>query len=126
MVVNPEVAALQAQIEALRHQATAPSAQQSPQNAIGGISLDDIKSVVKGMLEEFAATSGTIQKIEPIKKYTLLEAIGLALTNDEQIWLSTPVVLNDLPNFIASENGQTLIKNIVSNFREYYENKECS
>lgn len=132
MVVSPEVAALQAQIETLKNQQFAPTP--LPPKIIGnpptpaaqsGITLDDIRSVVKGLMDEYAATLGTTLP-KPAKRYTLLEAIGLGLTNDEQIWLSKEEILLELPNFIASEKGQSLIKNIISEYRSYHETKEHS
>jgi len=59
----------------------------------------------------------------PKKEYTLLEAVNLALTSEEQSWIIKEEVIKGIANFIASPDGIELTKLFITDYRKYYESK---
>jgi hypothetical protein len=57
------------------------------------------------------------------KEYTLLEAVNLALTGEEQQWLIKDNVIKGIANFMATAEGQEITKQFMINYRSYYESK---
>ena len=60
---------------------------------------------------------------KPSKEYTLLEAVNLALTSEEQLWIIKEDVIKGIANFIASAEGIELTKLFIIDYRKYYESK---
>jgi hypothetical protein len=84
------------------------------------VSLSDLRSLVKEMVSEGIAEVD----IKPIQKeYTLLEALNLALTSDEQSWLVKEDVIKGIANFMATTSGKEITKSFITDYRKYYENK---
>lgn len=84
------------------------------------VSLSDLRSMVKEMVGESVVGVG----VEPItKEYTLLEALNLALTSDEQSWLVKEDVIKGIANFMATSDGLEITKLFITDYRKYYENK---
>lgn len=84
------------------------------------VSLTDLRSMVKEMVGE-----GIVEAdVKPIQKeYTLLEALNLALTPDEQSWLVKEDVIKGIANFMATSDGLELTKLFITDYRKYYESK---
>jgi len=83
-----------------------------------GVTLADIKQVIKDTVaEELAA----LRKPE-VKELTLLQAVGAALSQEDQVWLSDPARLQgvekQLPLFFQSEDGRNAIKAFVKHYRQ--------
>lgn len=84
------------------------------------VSLSDLRSLVKEMVSEGVAEVD----VKPIQKeYTLLEALNLALTSDEQSWLVKEDVIKSIANFMATTDGKEITKGFITDYRKYYENK---
>ena len=84
------------------------------------VSLSDLRSLVKEMVSEGVAEVD----VKPIQKeYTLLEALNLALTSDEQSWLVKEDVIKGIANFMATTDGKEITKGFITDYRKYYENK---
>lgn len=84
------------------------------------VSLSDLRSMVKEMVGEGVAEVD----IKPnVKEYTLLEALNLALTSEEQSWLVKEDVIKGIANFMATSDGLELTKLFITDYRKYYENK---
>lgn len=84
------------------------------------VSLSDLRSMVKEMVGE-----GVVEAdVKPItKEYTLLEALNLALTSDEQSWLVKEDVIKGIANFMATSDGLEITKLFITDYRKYYESK---
>ena len=84
------------------------------------VSLSDLRSMVKEMVGEGVAEVD----VKPnVKEYTLLEALNLALTSEEQSWLVKEDVIKGVANFMATSDGLELTKLFITDYRKYYENK---
>jgi len=84
------------------------------------VSLSDLRSMVKEMVGDGVAEVD----VKPIQKeYTLLEALNLALTSEEQSWLVKEDVIKGVANFMATSDGLELTKLFITDYRKYYENK---
>jgi len=127
---------LQQQILALQEQQRQLS--QSPK--VANIPTDlNYLTQVQGMIKEVVATEladmrklleGLVKPTEPKivqekvnelpkKELTILEAVGLALTNEEQLWLSKKEVLSRLPDFLSSKSGLEFTKMLVTDLKEF-------
>lgn len=108
---------LQAQLTSMKTM-QAPVLKPVPQM---GLSIEDIRQTVKDVL---AAELALLKAPKPL---TLLEAIGLALTPEEQVWLSDPLRLQGieqhLPLFFQTIEGQASIKAFVKYYKETHESK---
>jgi hypothetical protein len=84
------------------------------------VSLTDLRSMVKEMVGEGIAEVD----VKPIQKeYTLLEALNLALTSEEQSWLVKEDVLRNVANFMSTNDGKEITKLFITDYRKYYESK---
>jgi hypothetical protein len=84
------------------------------------VSLTDLRSMVKELVSDGIAEVD----VKPItKEYTLLEALNLALTSDEQSWLVKEDVLRNVANFMATNDGKEITKLFITDYRKYYESK---
>jgi hypothetical protein len=124
------LAALQAQIAQLQAQASGanviPLVPNTPQP---NLSIADIQAMVKTaigtelsdvrkMLESLISGKAEEPKVVPKKELTILEAIGLALTPEEQTWLSKPEILKSLPTFLATSEGMECTKLFITELRK--------
>ncbi len=84
------------------------------------VSLTDLRSMVNELVND--SKTGTIEAVnKPTKQYTLLEAVGLAISNDEQTWLLREDVIKGVANFMATKEGIDITKLFITNYRKYYE-----
>lgn len=84
------------------------------------VSLTDLRSMVKELVE--AEKGVTVELTIPeVKQYTLLEAINLALTGEQQTWLVREDVIKGIANFMATKEGIELTKLFITDYRNYYE-----
>jgi hypothetical protein len=84
------------------------------------VSLSDLRSMVKEMVGEGIAEVD----MKPMQKeYTLLEALNLTLTSDEQSWLIKEDVIKGIANFMATNDGKEITKSFITDYRKYYESK---
>jgi hypothetical protein len=60
---------------------------------------------------------------ETKRDLTILEIIGLSLTPEEQVWLSSPSIQKYLPVFLQTTGGSDCIKLFVAELKAAYENK---
>ena len=84
------------------------------------VSLTDLRSMVKELVEAEKGVIGELTLSE-VKQYTLLEAINLALTGEEQSWLIREDVIKGIANFMATKEGTDLTKLFITDYRKYYE-----
>lgn len=84
------------------------------------VSLTDLRSMVQEMVNENKIGVAEAA-IKPPKEYTLLEAINLGLSNDEQTWLLKEDVIKGVANFMATKEGLEITKLFITNYRNYYE-----
>lgn len=83
------------------------------------VSLTDLRSMVQEMVNENKI--GVAEAvINPPREYTLMEAINLSLTGEEQQWLIKEDVIKGVANFMATEQGRSLIKQFILDYRKYY------
>ena len=78
-----------------------------------------VKNAISGEITELKKVLNITEKVEPVKKeYTILEAVGLALTPEEQLWLSKEENLKRIPGFMVTPEGQEFTKMFISDFKE--------
>ena len=83
-----------------------------------------IQEAVKAALaNELTEIRKLIDNQLPKKEMGLLEIIGLSLTPEEQVWLSSPPVQKYLPVFLQTTGGSDCIKLFVSELKDAYESK---
>jgi hypothetical protein len=83
------------------------------------MSREDLRNLVKEMM--LSEKQEVVQLVS--KEYTLLEAVNLALTGEEQQWLIKEDVIKGIANFMATAEGQEITKQFMINYRSYYESK---
>lgn len=114
---------LQSQIDLLRAQANPQSV--GPQV---DASAGDLKQMLREVFaEELAALKGAIGVAPtPEPQLSLLQSIGLGLTEEEQIWLSAPDKLQGLeghlPKFFQTTEGKQSVKAFIKFYRGIYGN----
>lgn len=127
--------ALQNQLAALQSQAVKPAilepaVQQPLQNISASsqmvtLSTDDLQRMVKDAVATAIAEVRTLPQENNMKELSLLEAVGLCLTEEEQVWLSDPVKLKGLdrhiPRFIQTEEGKLFVQTFMKYYRGVYE-----
>lgn len=86
------------------------------------VSLTDLRSMVKELVDVERGVTVSVSAL-PKKEYTLLEAVNLALTSEEQSWIIKEEVIKGIANFIASPDGIELTKLFITDYRKYYESK---
>lgn len=101
---------LESQIKSLQSQLANISAPQQ----------DNIQQLVKeAVSSELAELKKllTNQQAPAKKKITIFEAIGSALTQEQQLWLSKEEVISAVPEFLASEQGKEITKLFYETYR---------
>ncbi len=112
------ISSLEQQLADLRAMSTVkPVVVESPPTTNVTLSLDDLRKLVKDMLGETVAHV----QVPVAKEYTMLEAVNLALTGEEQAWLCRDEVIKGVANFMATDKGRTFTKQFITDYREYYE-----
>lgn len=129
-MTNPTILALQAQLASLQNPAQSTPISSVPSMTAPGMAspIPDIDNIVIKIIEreypgikDLLAASSQLQQKQP-KELSILEAIGLALTGEEQVWLSKPEVLKQIPGFLASVEGKDITKLFFTSFKDYHEN----
>ena len=123
-MTTPLLASLEQQLAALKSNVV-PMTQTKESAVVEApvtVSLNDLRSMVKELVE--AERGSTVElTAKPSKEYTLLEAVNLALTSEEQLWIIKEDVIKGIANFIASAEGIELTKLFIIDYRKYYESK---
>lgn len=123
-MTTPLLASLEQQLAVLKSNVV-PIAQTKESAVVEApvtVSLNDLRSMVKELVE--AERGSTVElTAKPSKEYTLLEAVNLALTSEEQLWIIKEDVIKGIANFIASAEGIELTKLFIIDYRKYYESK---
>jgi len=123
-MTTPLLASLEQQLAALKSNVV-PIAQPKELAVVEApvtVSLNDLRSMVKELVDVERGTTVELTA-KPSKEYTLLEAINLGLTSEEQLWIVKEDVIRGIANFIASADGIELTKLFITDYRKYYENK---
>lgn len=78
-------------------------------------------SDLRAMIREIISTERPeVVMKHPEKEYTLMEAINLSLTGEEQQWLMKEDVVKGVANFMATDKGRSLTKQFILDYRNYY------
>ena len=92
-------------------------------------SSTDLKALIREAIREemsLLKDSTPVQPAVPVKELSMLEAVGLCLTVEEQQWLSRPEILaqveKKLSLYIQTEGGKSAVKSFLTYFRGFYEN----
>ena len=127
--MNPSIEELQRRIAELQNPSisspsTAKVEEPSPNT--------DLKSIIRDILREELQVlkDSTLVTPEPVivpkKELNLLDAIGLCLTEEEQLWVSKPEILAKvgeyLTSFIQTESGREFVRQFIKYFKGIYEN----
>lgn len=119
--MNQSLTQLQSQIDLLKSQATPQTV--GPQV---GVPVGELKQAIREVFaEELAALKGTVGVAPtPEPQLSLLQSIGLGLTEEEQIWLSAPDKLQGLeghlPKFFQTPEGKQSVKAFINFYRGVY------
>ncbi len=123
-MTTPLLASLEQQLAVLKSNVV-PIAQTKESAVVEApvtVSLSDLRSMVKELVD--VERGSTVElTAKPSKEYTLLEAINLGLTSEEQLWILKEDVIRGIANFIASAEGIELTKLFIIDYRKYYESK---
>lgn len=119
-LLQHQLATLQAQVEKPSSVPASPVAQM--------LSIDDIRQVVKAAIAEEVSSLKKLDEVpKPIENLTLLQSIGLCLTEEEQIWLSASDKLlgldKHLPLFFQTNDGKLAVSSFMEYYRNCYESK---
>ena len=123
-MTTPLLASLEQQLAALKSNVV-PIAQTKESAVVEApvtVSLNDLRSMVKELVDVERGSTVTLSA-KPSKEYTLLEAVNLALTSEEQLWIIKEEVIRGIANFIASADGIEITKLFITDYRKYYESK---
>ena len=118
-------------IELLQKQLATLQAQSvisSPASPVVSMSIEDLKQVVKAVIaEEVTLLKQEGIPIKPVENMSLLQSIGLGLTEEEQIWLSASDKLQGvekhLPLFFQTEDGKLAVQSFILYYRGVYDCK---
>lgn len=123
-MTSPIILSLEQQLAALKAGAEVltPVKEPTAVSAPVTVSLEDLRSMVKELIGE----ERKVKKVEDvivsdIKEYTMLEAVNLALTGEEQRWLCKDDVIKGVANFMATDEGQVITKQFIIAYRNYYD-----
>jgi len=123
-MTTPLLASLEQQLAVLKSNVV-PIAQTKESTVVDTpvtVSLNDLRSMVKELVDVERGATMELTEL-PKKEYTLLEAINLALTGEEQSWLVKEEVIKGIANFMATKEGIELTKLFMIDYRKYYESK---
>ena len=123
-MTTPLLASLEQQLAALKTNVV-PITQTKESTVVDTpvtVSLTDLRSMVKELVDVERGATVSVSAL-PKKEYTLLEAVNLALTSEEQSWIIKEEVIKGIANFIASPDGIELPKLFITDYRKYYESK---
>ena len=123
-MTTPLLASLEQQLAALKSNVV-PIAQTKESAVVEApvtVSLSDLRSMVKELVDVERGSTVALSA-KPSKEYTLLEAVNLALTSEEQLWIIKEDVIRGIANFIASADGIEITKLFITDYRKYYESK---
>ena len=123
-MTTPLLASLEQQLAVLKSNVV-PIAQTKESAVVEApvtVSLNDLRSMVKELVDVERGSTVALSA-KPSKEYTLLEAINLGLTSEEQSWIIKEEVIKGIANFIASPDGIELTKLFITDYRKYYESK---
>jgi len=81
------------------------------------VSPSDLRAMIR---EAIATERPEVVMKQPEKEYTLMEALSLSLTGEEQQWLIKEEVIKGVANFMATDKGRSLIKQFILDYRNYY------
>ena len=124
-MTTPLLASLEQQLAALKSNVV-PIAQTKESTVVDTpvtVSLTDLRSMVKELVDVERGATVSVSSAPVTKEYTLLEAVNLALTGEEQSWLIKEDVVKGIANFMASSEGIELTKLFITDYRKYYESK---
>ena len=123
-MTTPLLASLEQQLAVLKSNVV-PIAQTKESAVVEApvtVSLNDLRSMVKELVDVERGSTVALSA-KPSKEYTLLEAINLGLTSEEQLWIVKEDVIRGIANFIASADGIEITKLFITDYRKYYESK---
>lgn len=116
---------LQHQLATLQAQVQKPT----PASPVAPVlSIDDIRQVVKAAIAEEVSSLKKVEETPKlIENLTLLQSIGLCLTEEEQVWLSASDKLlgldKHLPLFFQTSEGKLAVSRFMEYYRNVYESK---
>lgn len=92
------------------------------------VTMAELEEVIKRVFDEKLAELSKsqvaeTQKVEPCGGSAMLSAIGSALTEDQQLWLSKPDNQDKIVEFLNSANGQALTRRFFTTYKDYKEQK---
>jgi hypothetical protein len=104
--------AIQRQIELLQ-------AQLIPMKAQALKRVETLEETVERVLQKKLAEISS--QVEPVAEEgnKMLSAIGSALTEDQQQWLSLPENQNSIPDFFNTDEGKAITKRFIMAYKEY-------
>jgi TolA-binding protein len=105
---NNQIDQLQAQIASLQ------GSKQEPEVDMRQI----IKEEISSQLAEIKSLIANSQQPVAKKPLTILEAIGLALHHDEQVWLSQESSIKGIPDFLATDQGKEITRLFFDSYKE--------
>jgi len=122
--MSDSIELLQKQLATLQAQSVTPS----PASPVVSMSIEDLKQVVKAVIaEEVTLLKQEGIPTKPVENMSLLQSIGLGLTEEEQIWLSASDKLQGvekhLPLFFQTEDGKLAVQSFILYYRGVYDCK---
>jgi len=127
--LEQRIVALQAELMAVKTQTVPqyqPQIQLQPVMANPSMETteDMVKRLIDEKLKQVLATQPTVQQPMDYGQQ-LLVAVGSALNEEQQLWLSKDENRIDIPKFLSSIEGQALTRRFFTNYKDYKETSQC-
>lgn len=116
---DQRIQALQSQLSAL----IKPT--ESPQQQISQNTVETTEQMVNRILDEklsklLGDTVQAVQPAQPVDYGTqLLVAVGCALTEEQQLWLSNESNRMEIPKFLSSAEGQAITRRFFTTYKQF-------
>jgi len=83
---------------------------------------EQLEKMIAEMIEKkLSEAVAVVAPVIPEKELTVLEALNLILTGEEQNWFLNENVIGKIPSFIVTDEGKELAQHFFKGFRKYYD-----
>jgi hypothetical protein len=114
------------QIAKIQSQLSMSAPQYTPQERMP-VTIAELEVVIKRVFNAQVAEMSKGQVAEQVSVGSagndFIVAVGSALNEDQQVWLSNPANQDKIIDFLTSPNGQALTRRFFTTYKDYKETK---